>query len=255
MTKRAAYTKIDVLVSVMCVSVFIPCLGAVGINGREMAKRKVCASNVNQNLEAMFAYANESDGELPQIPTFGAWIQDLPYIHAYRFMQDYGMHKEAFYCPSNQSQQGWMDAYFYFNISPRDPSNYNVSSFIIAGYVYLLETQGPWIRPSIAGHGNKQWLGSIYANNPDEAELVIDSTFSLPRTGYPYGDFQHIVGGIFAGMSASGTGAGVYDSSNHLKSAAEPWGGNIGYLDGHVDWRPFSEMERRYPLSILTWWW
>jgi prepilin-type processing-associated H-X9-DG protein len=256
MMRQTGFTKVDVLVTILCVSVLVLCLGAVGLNGREMAKRTVCASNINQNLEALLVYASDFDGELPKA-RFGGWLQDLPYIYAYKFVQDYGMHKEAFYCPSNNNTQRVMDAFYYFNVSPENPTNYSLGSFTVTGYIYLLESK-LWTpsRPPIQGSGDKQWLGDINADNPDQAELVVDLTFSVaPRPGYPNGDFEHIAGGIYLGSSASGLGAGFWDSSNHLKTIAEPWGGNIGFLDGHVDWRPFYQMERRYSPSPLTWWW
>jgi len=33
-----------------------------------------------------------------------------------------------------------------------------------------------------------------------------------------------------------------HDISSHLKNGKIPGGGNIGMLDGHVEWRPFSQM-------------
>jgi prepilin-type processing-associated H-X9-DG protein len=32
----------------------------------------------------------------------------------------------------------------------------------------------------------------------------------------------------------------VYDTSSHLKNDFEPTGGNIAFLDGHNQWRPFD---------------
>ncbi|MHC4807384.1 MAG: H-X9-DG-CTERM domain-containing protein [Planctomycetota bacterium] len=38
----------------------------------------------------------------------------------------------------------------------------------------------------------------------------------------------------------------VYDRTNHLKRGTRPTGGNVLFVDGHVQWRPFSEMEHRW---------
>ncbi len=38
------------------------------------------------------------------------------------------------------------------------------------------------------------------------------------------------------------------------KSDQEPYGGNIGMLDGHVEWRPFDDMEERYNTNPCFFW-
>ena len=48
----------------------------------------------------------------------------------------------------------------------------------------------------------------------------------------------------------------VADQSSHLKTEQQPLGANIGFLDGHVAWRHFKDMELRYSISAgLTFWW
>jgi hypothetical protein len=42
-------------------------------------------------------------------------------------------------------------------------------------------------------------------------------------------NFQDVPGGIFAN-------AGVYDRSSHIKTAEEPLGENLGFMDGHTEW-------------------
>jgi prepilin-type processing-associated H-X9-DG protein len=70
---------------------------------------------------------------------------------------------------------------------------------------------------------------------------------SIPNPQYPNGSFAEIMGGMYVQY-------GVMDMTNHLKTAAEPWGGNIGFLDGHVAWRPFKDMGRRYGATPGFWW-
>jgi prepilin-type processing-associated H-X9-DG protein len=50
------------------------------------------------------------------------------------------------------------------------------------------------------------------------------------------------------------TNYGIYDSTSHLKTDAVPLGGNIGFVDGHVAWRPFDDMGGRYGGDRLFWW-
>jgi prepilin-type processing-associated H-X9-DG protein len=54
------------------------------------------------------------------------------------------------------------------------------------------------------------------------------------QDGMKYGrDFFHNAWGIYQRH-------GVHDSSSHLKSDDEPFGGNVGFLDGHGEWRAFD---------------
>ena len=61
---------------------------------------------------------------------------------------------------------------------------------------------------------------------------------------------------IFGTITAGGTWSAekIPDCSNHVKSDAEPYGGNIGFLDGHVEWRPFQDMEERYDTNPCFFW-
>jgi prepilin-type processing-associated H-X9-DG protein len=68
-------------------------------------------------------------------------------------------------------------------------------------------------------------------------ELVTDATASDgPDPGEA--DFTKASGGCYSRW-------GVYDRTNHI-SRGKPKGGNVSFLDGHVQWRPFGEMEHRW---------
>ena len=68
-----------------------------------------------------------------------------------------------------------------------------------------------------------------------------------PHTDVPAGDgpnretadFTRATGGCWTRWQ-------VYDRTNHLKNSTKPSGGNILFLDGHVTWRQFAEMEHRW---------
>jgi len=59
------------------------------------------------------------------------------------------------------------------------------------------------------------------------------------------------------------TGQTLADNSNHISrqtirvgtsSGPKPSGSNIGYADGHVDWRQFDNMEHRISWGNWFWW-
>jgi prepilin-type processing-associated H-X9-DG protein len=68
-------------------------------------------------------------------------------------------------------------------------------------------------------------------------ELIADVTVSNGRERSS--DFTKATGGCLDRW-------GVYDRTNHLRRGARPAGGNVLFVDGHVQWRRFEEMERRW---------
>jgi prepilin-type processing-associated H-X9-DG protein len=103
------------------------------------------------------------------------------------------------------------------------------------------------LRPTIAGSGNKQWVTRLDTPEAATMELVVDATLSqstaTTESGWTFGD---VMGGIYSRW-------GIYDRTNHLSDAEHPWGGTIGFLDGHVAWRPFERMEDRYGNPHFWW--
>jgi prepilin-type processing-associated H-X9-DG protein len=253
---RGIQTKTDVIITLCCAVFLLSCLGAIGINGREKAKQAACAGQIYQQLQALFAYSNEHQGNLPRPKTAGNWLCDVA-INTVHEMLDMGMTREMFYCPSNVNQQRYQDRFWMYNNDTWDGRRFSTvhsGSFIVSGYCFIVELNMPGSssvrRPTITrypGETQKRWIKTIWEKDPDSAELVIDSTMSIPQSSYPNGNFAGIPGGLYAQSQ-------VYDTTNHLKSVGEPWGGNIGFLDGHVAWRPFKDMGRRYGSAPGFWW-
>jgi prepilin-type processing-associated H-X9-DG protein len=93
------------------------------------------------------------------------------------------------------------------------------------------------------------WLRTIMVKQAALREMVLDvviSAMEMRNDEYPNGNFTRVSGGML-------TSYGIYDSTSHLKTDAEPLGGNIGFVDGHVAWRPFHDMGGRYGGDRLFW--
>ena len=76
------------------------------------------------------------------------------------------------------------------------------------------------------------------AIEPARRELAVDATIS-----FGYGNFTEV-----QGMAPSPHRA------NHI-DGAKPEGGNVVFLDGHVEWRPFSAMKNRGIAPTAWFWW
>jgi len=97
----------------------------------------------------------------------------------------------------------------------------------------------------------KEWPKSVVKTKaaPALVELITDTTAS-DGPNRDTADFTKARGGCLDRW-------GVYDRSNHIKSTRAT-GGNIAFVDGHVQWRSFAEMELRWPWNASgnpCFWW
>ena len=241
MRKREGFTLIELLVVIaiiaLLMSILMPALNRV----REQARRQSCAARLRQQVLSLNIYAGENDTKMPLPQTGGNWLQDVA-VNTVHFMLSSGMTREMFYCPSNTNHQKYNDLFWsYANDSwnPKTQRFDRETSFIVSGYCFILQTRGggrPTIRRYAKDSMQKEWIESTQDTQPSDRELVIDSIFGTnstnPNAKYGF-NFGQVAGGIY-GQSQ------VYDSSSHLKNDFEPTGGNIGFLDGHGEWRPFD---------------
>ncbi len=250
MTKNR-FSKPDIFILIFCVLFALANICSVGKIGRENEKRAVCASNIKQQLKALMNFSGDNEGNLPA--TGGYWPCDIDYKNMNNLIEAVGISisdmnlppnadipvQDVFYCPSNISQKKARVEYWRFAISPSTHSGYR-----IMGYFYLWAAA--WNingKAAIKGPGNKKWVSSIFTVNPSETEMVIDAVMS---------DSSGNFGQIKCGGSP---GLGFFDSSSHLKIFKQPYGSNIGFVDGHVEWRPFNQMYDRYGYTCPRFWW
>ncbi len=253
--KTRAFTLIELLVVIAIIAVLMGILLPAMSRVREQARMQSCGSRVRQHVLAMTMYAGDNDSKLPLPLTAGNWLWDVG-CTTVNYMLNTGLTREMFYCPSNAIQQKYNDHFWTFN-GEWDGTKFTKpakTDFIVSGYCYVLDVACGDGRPAVKTYPNdgelatKIWCKTVMEKDPGQRELVIDATLGQEDSNTKHG---YNFGMVTAGGSWSG--AGFPDRTSHLKTDEEPSGGNIGFLDGHVEWRHWSEMRNRY--GRPTFWW
>ncbi len=234
---RKAFTLIELLVVISIIAILMAILMPALNRVREQSRRQSCGSQVRQHCLAFLMYADDYSGKLPRPDTPGGWLWDLD-VDVVNFMLHSGMTKEMFYCPSNKTMHGDMDHFWTFQAQVVS-SKQLTGNFIVSGYCYILELAASTNskRPEIQNDLSKSklWLKTSNEKQPAMRELSVDATlcdWSQRGANFPNGNFGLVAGGTLDQVQ-------LYDRTSHLKSDDLPAGMNIGFLDGHVEWRHF----------------
>ncbi|UCE49510.1 MAG: type II secretion system protein [Phycisphaerales bacterium] len=262
MNRRSAFTLIELLVVIAIIAVLMGILMPALARMREHARRSSCSSQIRQQALAMIMYADENDTKLPLPQHGGNWLWDID-TQTVNFMLKSGMTQDMFYCPSNANQHKNIDEYWGFNTSSWNGERFTdtTGSFIVSGYVFVLDlarggrpefkrVRYDGIIKAAPDMIERKWLLTTMEKHGALREMVIDvvlSAMELRSDAFPNGNFAMVQGGMLSKHN-------LYDQTSHLKNDAEPLGGNIGFLDGHVDWRHFKDMAGRYGDNRLFWW-
>jgi prepilin-type N-terminal cleavage/methylation domain-containing protein/prepilin-type processing-associated H-X9-DG protein len=215
--RKKGFTLLELLVAIAIIAILAALLLPAIQKAKERGRRAVCLSNLRQLGNALCIYANENDCWLPAHPgAVGPWLWDLP-ITTRNALIYAGAQRHIFYCPSGSMQDS--DELWSF------------SGYCVTGYFWLLERYNRQL-PPLRG---KSYQTKIDSGNPTESEIVIDAVISQS------GNFTEVWGGWNKPHRTS-----------HLDKN-RPAGGNILFLDGHADWRPFDRMQVR--LNSPDQWW
>lgn len=256
MKKKRGFTLIELLVVVAVIMLLLSILIPVMIAAREQAYRVVCASRERNILLGLTVYATNNNYNLPENRASVApngtlspgcysispiWIGHCYAVQIFRNMgRDVSEYEEKpfdiqmyqyFLCPSNNFQRrnlGW-----FCNAWDEVPKIYWLYN---TGYLFLVGADWPIYGKDGLPDPVKKFVGRIDISRTSEAELVVDFTYE-PKEG----EF-----GITTHLNPSCT--------SHLYNGSKPAGGNVGFVDGHVEWRKFSEMCRRFKGGGWFWW-
>ncbi len=248
---RSGFTLIELLVVIAVIAVLMAILLPALQRAKEQAKRVICSNNLKQVGTSLHMYGNENDGKLP-LNAAGNWLWDIAYSTT-DYIIATGGDKQTFYCPADPTKTADMMNLWQFsqNVSPEtregvvaEPKTGRSGQFRVTGYFWMMDTQtGRSYHPQ--GTPKKDWVKTLNAKKPVETELVLDATLSTGADAKT-ASFTKVQGGTWGRWQ-------IWDRTNHLMQGENPAGANIIFIDGHLDWRRFNEMQVR--VSPPYHWW
>ncbi len=262
-----AFTLKELLPVVAIISLLL-CVHLSGLTGgSNSAKIAQCAANLKQFAGVVQLVGDANNGKLPS-ENGGNWPWDMPATTANGLAQ-YGGTRQMMYCPGFPEQnidQEWnysvvfnqgvaTSGYRSIGYATTFPGSARLladdASIALTTQRYTLNGSDPSIGPA----------GVTVYIPPSQRVLLADATLSSlgqtdPTQAASYQWTVHTDAGLvgFASWNTTPYGPWKGASTPHM-GAVVPLGGNVAMLDGHVQWRPFTNMLCRTGGAGDEFWW
>jgi prepilin-type processing-associated H-X9-DG protein len=223
---QAAFTKIDLLAVLLVISLLAVFRFTALAGWKNQTKIAQCAGNLRQLSLTVLLYGNEYNDKLPspERPA-GFWLWDLDWNVGLSLNQ-FGAPQQIMYCPGTAPRFAPADNVDLYQ-------NFAAGLFHVIGYAPTLPFSPTLVATNMNATVTPQPIRSGTLTLPppiaSQRVLIADATLANPA-----GNYVDIPGG--------------YPKAHHLSAHLNgliPAGGNLGMLDGHVEWRAFDLMQKR----------
>ena len=231
---RAGFTLVELLTVVTIIAMLIALLLPTFRRAREQAQRTTCAAGMRQLTAAVVAYGIENRGRLPSGERNGGpgqgehciWISTATYDAITRYLHAGPARTTADYVASGRRElmeQHFACANIWVSETAQIPY-YNPAVGWVIGYNYL------------GGHAAVppafNWKSPMTLSDRASSALWCDLNDWSPSDGW-----------TIVSHRRSGAAGFYYTNGGKHPREHDAAGGNVGFLDGSVQWRNLSEMK------------
>jgi len=225
--RKSAFTLIELLVVIAIIAILAALLLPALSKAKNKGKRISCLSNLHQITLGIIMYAGDFNDRCPTNTLLNNpyWPWDLGTPLQVSLFQN-GLTRDTLYCPANPDQNNnglW---------------NYGGGTIHVTGYAMTFPNTAGLVSTNINYRIYPESIayGPIVMPPASSTTRVLIADATVSRRGER--DLINRAKNHYSGVTG---GAGFQHRANHLYGPV-PDGGNVGMLDGHVQWRKFDLM-------------